>query len=190
VVLPMVLKVPLEKALPISLGGVFAWLLLTLPLALYSLRGIKSRLVWALGILLVPALLWVGRGQVPAAGLAVTEARITQSIDSLTPGPPVRELTRTELARGVIAFAQIRAPAGLAQSVVFQWKHDGERENIAEEIHGGSATGFRTYSRKRAFPRNAGGTWTVDVLTPQGQLLKRLQFEVVEDSAPPAEAPG
>ena len=42
VVLPMVMLVPLERALPISLAAVGAWLLLTLPLSLYSLRGLAQ----------------------------------------------------------------------------------------------------------------------------------------------------
>jgi len=180
VVLPMVLLLPLERALPISLVGVVVWLVLTLPLSLYSLRSRKLKFAWVIGVLLVPPLLWVVRGQVPAAGLAVTEARVTQSIDELIPGAPVRILARDDLARGVIAFAAIRAPAGLAQTVIFQWQHNGESENIAEEIHGGNASGFRIYSRKRTFPQDAAGAWTVDVVTPQGQLLKRLKFFVVD----------
>ena len=84
-----------------------------------------------------------------------------------------------ELGRGVIAFAAIRAPAGLSQEVVFEWRHDGsERERIRAEIHGGKADGFRTFSRKHVFPADATGTWTVDILTPQEQLLRRMQFVV------------
>jgi hypothetical protein len=180
VVLPMVLQVPLERALPISLGAVFVWLVVTLPLSLYSLRRRTSKAVWVAGVILVPLLLWELRGQVPAAGFAVTEGRITQSLDGLTPGAVVRQLTREELTRGVIAFAAIRAPAGLAQEVIFEWRHASERERIVAEIHGGKADGFRTYTRKAIFPEQAAGLWTVDVLTPQEQLLKRLQFVVVE----------
>jgi hypothetical protein len=44
-------------------------------------------------------------------------------------------------------------------------------------IRGGKADGC-TYSRKLVFPEHAAGLWTVDVLTPQEQLLKRLQFVV------------
>jgi hypothetical protein len=118
------------------------------------------------------------RAQVPAAGLAVTDARLTQSIEGLTPGAPVRRVRQDELAQGVIAFAAIRAPAGLSQEVVFEWRHNGERERIAVEIHGGKADGFRAYSRKQIFPVDSVGLWTVDVLTPQAQLLRRLRFVV------------
>jgi hypothetical protein len=178
VVLPMVLLVPVERALPISLGAVGVWLLLTLPLSLYSLPRWRNRVVWVAGMIFVPFLFWELRGQIPAAGLAVTDARVTQTIDGLTPGEAVRRVRREDLAQGVIAFAAIRAPAGLSQQVVFEWRHNDEREQIPVEIHGGRADGFRAYSRKQIFPENSTGVWTVDVLTPQAQLLERLRFVV------------
>jgi hypothetical protein len=178
VVLPMVLLLPLERALPISLLGVGVWLFLTLPLSLYSLPHWRAKLAWTIGMVAVPFLFWELRGQVPAAGLAVTDARVTQTIDGLAPGAAVRRVRREDLSRGVIAFAAIRAPAGLAQEVVFEWRHNGERERIAVEIHGGKADGFRAYSRKQIFPADPVGLWTVDVLTPQAQLLERLRFVV------------
>ena len=39
--------------------------------------------------------------------------------------------------------------------------------------------GWRTFSRKRVFPQDALGRWTVDVRTPQGQLIERMRFTVV-----------
>jgi hypothetical protein len=178
VVLPMVLLVPVERALPISLIAVGVWLLLTLPLSLYSLPRWRNRVAWLAGMVVVPVLFWQLRGQIPAAGLAVTDARVTQTIDGLAPGLPVTRIRQEELAQGVIAFAAIRAPAGLSQQVVFEWRHNGERERIPVEIHGGRADGFRAYSRKQAFPADPTGLWTVDVLTPQAQLLERLRFVV------------
>jgi hypothetical protein len=178
VVLPMALALPVERALLLSLIGVTGWLVLTLPLSLYSLRGVAAKIAWGLSILLAPSLLWVARAQIPAAGLSITEARITQSIDELNPGQPVRRLGRLDLERGVIAFAAIRAPSGLSQDVIFEWRHADHLEQIVAQIQGGRSTGFRTYSRKQIFPESSEGGWTVDVLTPQQQLLKRLRFFV------------
>jgi len=178
VVLPMVLLLPLERALPVSLLAVGAWLLLTLPLSLYSLPRARLKVAWVAGMIAVPLLLWELRAQLPAAGLAVIDARVTQTVDNLTPGAPVRSVRRDDLENGVVAFAAIRAPAGLAQEVIFEWRHDGARERISAEIQGGKADGFRVYSRKRVFPADAVGLWTVDLLTPQEQLLKRLRFVV------------
>jgi hypothetical protein len=178
VVLPMVLRLPVERALPVSLFAVGAWLLLTLPLSLYSLPRWRNRVAWLAGMLFVPFLFWELRGQIPAAGLAVTDARVTQTMDGLNPGSPVERIRLADLSQGVVAFASIRAPAGLSQQVVFEWKHNGDRERIPVEIHGGRADGFRAYSRKHVFPADPTGLWTVDVLTPQAQLLERLRFVV------------
>lgn len=178
VVLPMVVHLSLDQALPLSLAAVGGWLLLSSPMSLRSLRSSRHRLIWVGCSVLAPLLVWVLRAHVPPAGLAVTQAVITQSISELTPGPPVRSLTTAELAAGVVAFAAIRAPSGVAQSIVFEWRHRGEVERIASEIRGGNDRGWRTYSRKELFPANASGRWTVDVKTPQGQLLKRMQFVV------------
>ena len=178
IVLPVVVRLPLERALLISLAAVGASLVLTLPLSLASLKTWQQRLAWLATLVLAPLVVWGLRSHVPAAGLAVTEARVTQSIDDLMPGAAVKTLSRAQLAQGVIAFAAIRAPSGLSQSVVFEWRHHGESEHIAAEIHGGRQTGWRTYSRKQAFPSDAEGRWIVDVRTPQGQLLKRMRFTV------------
>lgn len=178
VVLPMVLGLPLERALPLSLAAIAGWWVLTLPWSLASLRGPRQKATWIASLLLLPLLLWVLRGSVPAAGLAVTEARITQSIEELTPGAAVKTVARAELSQGVIAYAAIRAPTGLAQSVIFEWRHGSQSESIVEQIRGGNQSGWRTYSRKQIFPDDAPGKWTVDILTPQGQLLKRLSFFV------------
>jgi len=182
VVLPIVVGLPLEKALPLSLAAVGAWVLLTMPLSWKSLQTGKQKAIWLAALVLSPLLVWALRGHVPAAGLAVTQAHITRSIDELTPGPSVTTLSSSELANGVVAFAAIRAPTGLAQSVVFEWRHGEYSERITEEIHGGSRDGWRTYSRKQVFPEASGGRWTVEVLTPQGQLLKRMGFTVIPTS--------
>jgi hypothetical protein len=179
VVLPMVLLLPVERALPVSLIAVGVWLVLTAPLSLISLKSWRRRSAWLTALIVVPIVVWELREQVPAAGLAVQSARITQSLEGLEPGTQVERLTAADLDRGVIAFAAIRAPAGLAQAVVFEWRHGGEVERIEHEIHGGREEGYRTYSRKQLFPADPLGRWTVDILTPQGQLLKRLRFNVV-----------
>jgi hypothetical protein len=178
VVVPMVVHLSLEQALPLSLGAVGVWLLLTAPMSLRSLRSTRHKVIWVTCSLLAPLLIWVLRAHVPPAGLAVTQAVIAQSITDRTPGPAVRTLTTAELGAGVVAFAAIRAPSGVAQSIVFEWRYRREVERITAEIHGGNDSGWRTYSRKESFPAGAQGRWTVDVRTPQGQLLKRMQFVV------------
>lgn len=178
VVLPMVVHLSLEQAVPFALGAVGVWLLLTAPMSLQSLRSVRLKAAWIACSLVAPLALWLLRAHIPPAGLAVTQAVITQSIDNLTPGTPARTFTAAQLGNGVIAFVAIRAPSGVAQSIVFDWRHRGSSERITSTIHGGNDSGWRTYSRKQSFPQDARGRWLVDVRTPQGQLLKRLQFTV------------
>jgi len=176
--LPIVLHLPLERALPLSLGLVGIWLILALPRLLASLKARRERMAWLLLLVLLPLIPWALRGQIPAAGLSVGEGRITQVLNGLEPGQGISRLRADDLARGVVAFVAIRAPMGVAQSIVFEWRHGADSERIRSEIHGGSKTGWRTYSRKQKFPHDATGRWEVRVLTPQGQLLRRMVFDV------------
>ena len=45
-------------------------------------------------------------------------------------------------------------------------------------VYGGGKTGWRTWSRKRNFPEDPRGDWRVDLETPDGQLIERLEFRV------------
>lgn len=178
VVLPIVVRVPLEHALPLSFAVAGGWLLLALPQLMVSLKGARERLAWLLGLTLVAGTFWLARSQVPPAGLFVGDARITRSVEDLVPGAPVRRVPQSDLAEGLFAFTAIRAPAGVAQTVVYEWRHDIYVDRIEAEIRGGRAAGFRSYSRKELFPPDARGRWRIDVLTPGGQLLKRMYFVV------------
>ena len=53
------------------------------------------------------------------------------------------------------------------------------REIELTPIEGGRREGYRTFSRKTAFPGDPAGPWTVDVTTASGQLIGRLSFRVV-----------
>lgn len=177
VVLPIVARIPLERALPLSLIVVGVWILATLPRLLKVRQSRGSKWLILLALLAAPPLLWLARGHIPAAGLSVREGVISRTIENLVPGSPVTTLKADELGSGVIAFVAIRAPMGVAQSVVFEWCHRGECEQIASEVRGTQGY-WRTYSRKQNFPLAAEGVWSVSVRTPQGQLLERMRFEV------------
>lgn len=178
VVLPMAVHLPLERAMPVALVFVIAWFTITLRRTLYSLDSFKQRAIWLCLCIVIPSAIWFGRDNIPAAGLSARDACITQSISELTPGAPLTVVDSADLAQGVIAFVAIRAPMGLSQALVFEWHHNGSTDRIGAEIHGGSFNGYRTWSRKHNFTDNPLGTWIVDVRTPQGQLLKRMRFEV------------
>jgi hypothetical protein len=69
---------------------------------------------------------------------------------------------------------------GLNQTVVFHWVQNGQLlDEVPAEIHGTGRNGWRTWSRKRNFPADPRGDWWVDLKTPDGQLIKRLQFTVI-----------
>jgi hypothetical protein len=178
VLLPMVLHVPLERAAPTALALLSIWLLLTLPRCLSALVERRQKMIWLGACVVIPLAIWLLRDNIPAAGLSVREARIARTIENLTPGPTITTINNADLQSGVVAFVAIRAPMQVAQSVVFEWRHNDSVERIPAEIHGGNSAGWRTWSRKQRFPQDSQGKWTVDVSTPQGQLLKRLHFVV------------
>jgi hypothetical protein len=81
-------------------------------------------------------------------------------------------------SQGLIAHTAIYAPAGLRTPVQHVWRQHGVIINVIPlTVEGGRQQGYRTFSRKHAFPQKAAGRWTVDVLT-RGQLIGRVRFRV------------
>lgn len=179
VVLPIALQLPLEKAVPLSLGLTALLTLLCLPrlfTGVSRLRGFVRISV----MLAVLTLLWFERAHIPPAGLLVKQAVITATVsDDLQPGAPLQKISAADLVNGIDAFVAVHAPMGLAQSVRFEWFHESELlDTIPATIKGGREEGFRTYSRKKNFPLESRGHWTVNLRTPDGQLITRLSFLV------------
>jgi hypothetical protein len=180
VVLPMAASMPLEQAVPVAVAISGGWLLLSLPRLLRGLVTLRGRLSAVAALILTLSVIWEFRANVPPAGLSLKNSRITQTLDGLQPGAAFSRIdAQMLLTSGAIAFVAIRAPAGLAQSVIFEWWHRGERlDRVAGQIQGGSERGWRTFTRKQNFPADPRGRWHVDILTPQGQLICRLPFVV------------
>ena len=179
VVLPIALQLPLEKAVPLSLALTAALSLLCVPRMFAGVS--RRRGMLRIGVVLTLLVLtWFARSHIPPAGLWVKQAVITASVsDDLEPGPALQKVAAADLAAGVNAFVAIHAPLGLAQSVTFEWVHEGDPlDRIAATIKGGREAGYRTYSRKQNFPLNSPGHWTVNLRTPDGQLICRMDFEV------------
>lgn len=180
VVLPIAASVSLERALPVALVITGAAVVVNLRRVFREVPGTRGRIGLVMAVLLAPALAWQTRAWIPAAGLVVSEALISDRIENLVPGPDIRDWTAQDLFdRGVVAFVAIRAPMGLHQEVVFVWRHESEvLDQVNTAIEGGSQDGWRTYSRKRNVPEDPRGRWSVEVRTPQGQLVQRLRFVV------------
>lgn len=179
VVLPVALHLPLDRALPLALGITALSLLLSLPRMLLAVRGWRWRFAGCAALVLSLGALWGLRGWIPPAGLWVRDARITPLVLALEPGPAVDRFSTETLRTGVAAFVAVRAPVGLSQQVVFDWRQDGRSvDRIPAQISGGREAGFRTYSRKENFPADPRGRWRVDLRTPDGQLIARMRFRV------------
>lgn len=179
VVLPIVLHLPLEQALPVALWLTGALLLLSCPRLILGTRPYR----WVLHLALISAglgLIWLLRAHLPAAGLLVKQAYVSQTPHT-EHTPATRYTQATALTQGITAFAAIRAPMGLSQPVVFEWWHGQERlDHIPTAIEGGREAGYRTYSRKQNFPADPRGDWRVEIRTPSGQLIRRLVFEITD----------
>jgi hypothetical protein len=196
VILPIAVHLPTGQALPIAFAATALILVASLPRLLIgpadtdavadvrpaSPSGRWRRLATPMLLAALLALAWFGRGAIPPAGLWVREARITASLDGREPGPALTDIDAGHLAgseASLIAYVAVRAPRGLSQSVVFEWYHGRERvDRIPAQIDGGREAGFRTYSRKQNFGEAPQGTWRVDLLTPEGQLIARRRFTV------------
>jgi hypothetical protein len=139
--------------------------------------------VTASAAMLAAVLAYTGSAVIPPAPLSLVRGTIawdTGGVESLEPvsgAVPVEEM-RT---RGLLAYTAISAPAGLTQQVRHVWRHGGHVVSVIDlaPVRGGRREGFRTWSRKTAFPSDAVGRWSVDVATASGQLIGRLSFKVV-----------
>jgi hypothetical protein len=116
---------------------------------------------------------------VPPAPLFLAESRLgwdTATIQSLPPPSPIpAEALQNQ---GLVAYTAIYAPAGLRTPVEHVWRQNGVIINVIPlTVEGGRREGYRTFSRKHAFPERPAGRWTVDVMT-RGQLIGRMRFRV------------
>jgi hypothetical protein len=124
------------------------------------------------------------RAWIPPVPMTVARALITDRVEHLEPGPPIRSsISAAQLRQldGLVAYTAIFAPASLRETIAHVWRLDGAIQEVVRlsPVEGGRREGFRTYSRKRNFPPNPVGRWTVDVMTSSGQLIGRLGFRVV-----------
>ena len=141
-------------------------------LVLTSVAGVAAAGVVAVGCIVIPP-----------APLFVARADIRWNVGTVDDLEPVRHAIRADdlRQRGLTAYTAVYAPAGLRQPVAHVWKHDGRVTDVVSfsAVAGGRREGYRTWSRKTAFPPDPLGRWTVDVMTTSGQLIGRLSFRVV-----------
>jgi hypothetical protein len=183
----------LNLALPLVGVAPFAALLIAAWLAVVGLtpavrrarhwRWITAVVVTSITGLAVAAA--VGRWcvVVPPAPMFLAGAELGWMVGTVESLEPVASAIRVHdlHERGLIARTSIYAPAGLRQPVDHVWRRNGQIINVVRltPVQGGRREGFRTYSRKTAFPADAIGRWRVDVTTEAGQLIGQLRFRVV-----------
>lgn len=178
VILPVVVKLPTGKTLMFALSFLVVWLLLVIPRLLFRLDNWRSRCLTVIGLCALPICIWLFRASIPAAGLAADQATISTGVVDHEPIDSISQISASQLSQGVYAYVAVKAPWGLQQEIGFKWQHEDYSETITAVINGGREEGYRTYSVKNNFPESSEGAWIVDVLTAQGQLLRRLKFEV------------
>jgi hypothetical protein len=126
---------------------------------------------------------YAARAWIPPVPLSLARAVMAWDVEDFEPRDLVEEpVSSGELRRrALVAYTAIYAPAGLRQAVRHVWRHEGRVVNVIDlsPVRGGRREGFRTYSRKSAFPEAPEGRWSVDVETAAGQLIGRLRFRVV-----------
>jgi len=84
----------------------------------------------------------------------------------------------------VFCFASVFAPTALKTEIVHEWQRYDERrrqwmrtDRLGYTVTGGRGGGYRGYTAKQAI---SPGRWRVNVQTPEGLLLGRIRFRVVE----------
>lgn len=78
----------------------------------------------------------------------------------------------------LVCFTAVRAPHGLADALIHEWRHDGKLTNrIVVDVRGGRRAGFRTWSRL-APGKHAHGTYRCDVVTALGQTLGSVEVDI------------
>ncbi|MDO8424219.1 MAG: DUF2914 domain-containing protein [bacterium] len=101
----------------------------------------------------------------------------------------LREKVRLVPGESLFAYSAIYSPASLDTRIIHEWQYRNEKgewvtaTRIPFFLSGGRAGGFRAYSTKSHLTP---GLWRVNVATPQGQLIGRLNFRVISaDTRPP-----
>ncbi|KAA3619359.1 MAG: DUF2914 domain-containing protein [Calditrichaeota bacterium] len=85
----------------------------------------------------------------------------------------------------VYCYASVFAPIDWEATVFYQWyKYENsaekwqKRDRLSYKISGGRKGGYRGYTYKKNIER---GEWRVDIETELGQVLGRIEFEIIEN---------
>jgi hypothetical protein len=175
IVLPIVVRVPMEQSFNIALLLVVLWLVAGAPL---SRRHNEISLRIFIMALMFPLLAWSVKGHIPPAGILAEKSVVTNGISNHDPLVVLSEVSVPQLKNGLYLHSAINAPLGMSE-LIFNWRHGNYSDEIAATTVGDHEEGYRTYALKKDFAPDALGQWTVDILTSERQLLDRVEFEVI-----------
>lgn len=185
VIMPLMLQLTTGQSLRLAL---VCMLVFSLPSLLQLLRPMNIRR-WAIVLVTLPLLTllaWTGRAWVPPANLWISASALSPAFDVAKRSPEGSALLTPDTLRsqGLYAYTAIRAPRGLREEVIHEWRHEGELiDRIPLTIHGGRQEGYRAWTHKLNFPAEPAGKWRIDVMTDSGQRIGVLRFQVAQDTA-------
>lgn len=188
--LPQVMHLATKKSLIIaciSMG------VLNFP-AVYKVYGHRwfTKIPAALAATVVlSSFIWFSRGFIPPSSMRVNEMFPTTQLNAETKNaePIQGDVHAGDLGNGLYVFSSIKAPKGLHERIYHEWYREGALiDRIELEIDGGREEGFRSWSHKSHFPKNAVGNWKVKVMTESDQLVGVLNFNIVSGSGAQTES--
>ena len=138
---------------------------------------------------------FVGRGLVPPAPLAMTEAAVGHgTIGSEECLPPSKHVIRAEAIAGLRCGSLLREPGGVKEGVVHIWSHRGrDLATLPPEkltCDGDDGVVYRSFLPEGDMPRDPSGMWACTVKTVGGQLVGVRKFEVTKAAAPRTDGAG
>jgi hypothetical protein len=156
-----------------------------------SPQGVLLTLLSTAGLL---GAVWIGRGAVPPAPLALTEIAAGHgTVGSEECLPPSKHVMRVVPELGVVGLrcgSLLREPGGLKEDVVHVWKHNGrELARVRPEklsCDGDDGAVFRSFFPEGSMPRDPTGSWSCTTWTVGGQLVGVRKWEVKKLEAPVA----
>jgi hypothetical protein len=172
-VLPM-LGFSHRVAVWMAAGAVSFALILVHVLGRSDRKHLLGALYVAVGLPLV--LYFGGVRALPPAPLHLVEAAIGTRVVNRELVDPTKRFARSP--GELVCFTAIRAPHGLNDQLVHEWRHAGKlTHRVAIDVRGGRRAGFRTWSRLPVGPRSS-GEYRCDVLTTLGQTLGSVRVVI------------
>lgn len=138
--------------------------------------------IWTMGAVIG---VYFGRVGVPPVAMYVSYGAVGP--DVLEDGRLAIEASKLHrsLIKELYAVTDVVVPGGKGDRLVHVWSHEGEVVRRATEVdpraHGPTGTiRLRSQLPADGLPEDPSGSWTVDVVTQDGQLVGRTGFEIME----------